>query len=243
VRIVTTRDGEWGVERLKGHYISREGILSAKAGDPGLWAPLVYGIEKQDSGVLGINVIRPEIFAAYGNRAGEKEMLEFYSELIRCLEEAGRPWALFTNGVDRDFKFAQKLVNRLGLEPNRLLPKPESAAELVRTVSGFGLVLGVRLHACIAAAALSIPVAGLMWDDKLRFFARVLDRENCFMEVDEADPDRALTLLSEADKTPIDTGSISRLALQTRDGIRQFMHIVDLEKRDLLHSSGIMMST
>ena len=184
VRIVTTRDGEWGVERLKGHYITREGILSAKAGDPGLWAPLVYGIEKQNSGVLGINVIRPEIFAAYGNRAGEPEMLRFYQELIGRLEKAGRPWALFTNGVERDHLFALKLLKTLGLDESRLMPRPMSARELVMTESRFSLVLGARLHSCIAAAALGIPVAGLLWDDKLRFFAKTLGRENCFMEVD-----------------------------------------------------------
>ncbi len=230
VRVVTTRDGEWGVERLRKHYISREGIFISGAGDPGLWSPRVYGIEKQPGGILGINVIRPEIFAAYGNNAGEAEMLRFYSGLIERLTGMGRPWALFTNGVERDHEFALKLVNRLGLDESCLMPRPMSARELVMTESRFCLVLGARLHACIAAAALGIPVAGLLWDDKLRFFAKTLGRENCFMEVDEADPDRALTLLSEAEKTPVDTGATALLALQTRDGIRQFMHIVDREK-------------
>ena len=230
VRVVTTRDGEWGVERLKNYYISREEIFISGAGDPGLWSPRVYGIEKQPGGILGINVIRPEIFAAYGNNAGEKEMLRFYTGLIGRLTQMGRPWALFTNGVERDHEFALKLVHRLGLDESCLMPRPMSARELVMTESRFSLVLGARLHACIAAAALGIPVAGLLWDDKLRFFARTLGRENCFMEVDEADPDRALKLLSEAEKTPVDTGATALLALQTRDGIRQFMHIVDREK-------------
>ena len=230
VRVVTTRDGEWGVERLKKHYISREGIFISGAGDPGLWSPRVYGIEKQPGGILGINVIRPEIFAAYGNTAGEAEMLRFYSGLIERLTGMGRPWALFTNGVERDHEFALKLVHRLGLDESCLMPRPMSARELVMTESRFSLVLGARLHACIAAAALGIPVAGLLWDDKLRFFAKTLGRENCFMEVDEADPDRAIRLLSEAEKTPVDTGATALLALQTRDGIRQFMHIVDREK-------------
>ena len=230
VRVVTTRDGEWGVERLRKHYISREGIFISGAGDPGLWSPRVYGIEKQPGGILGINVIRPEIFAAYGNNAGEKEMLSFYTGLIGRLTQMGRPWALFTNGVEMDHEFALKLIHRLGLDESCLMPRPMSARELVMTESRFCLVLGARLHACIAAAALGIPVAGLLWDDKLRFFARTLGRENCFMEVDDADPDRALTLLSEAEKTPVDTGATALLALQTRDGIRQFMHIVDREK-------------
>lgn len=230
VRMITTRDGEWGAERLKRHYISREGIRFDSVGDPGLWAPRVYGIAKRKSDVLGINVIRPEIFAAYGNRAGEKEMLGFCSGLIRRLESAGRPWALFTNGVERDHQFALKLLKTLGLDESRLMPRPQGAEELVRTVSRFGLVLGARLHACIAATALGIPAAGLLWDDKLRFFAKTLGRENCFTEVDEADPDRVLSLLSEAEKTPVDTDAVLRLALRTQEEIGRFAELVRREK-------------
>lgn len=61
VRMITTRDGIHGLERLNQYYIKRQNIVTDYVGDPALWAPECYQIDKnKDSNVIGIGLIRTE---------------------------------------------------------------------------------------------------------------------------------------------------------------------------------------
>ena len=64
---------------------------------------------------------------------------------------------------------------------------PTSAKELVSMISGFKAVFGARLHACITAFSLDVPVVGLLWDNKLRYFSETMGIEEFFCELSELD--------------------------------------------------------
>lgn len=226
VKLITTRDGEWGLERLREHYIKRKDLAADWAGDPGLWAAEAYGAVKKDGGVTGINLIRPKIIGAYLNDVTPEEMHAFYAGLIAELERKKVNWVLFSNGVEDDYEFGRGLIADLGLDENRLLPRPKNAGELVETIAGFSRILGVRLHACIVAAALGVPFIGLSWDDKLRYFAKTMGLEENFIEVEGAKPEEAARLLADGPIKAPDADTVRQAAEKTRRSVIRFLDMV-----------------
>lgn len=86
VKMITTRDGKEGVERLRKDYIRREGITTDYVGDPALWAPECYNIIKHNqsnSPKLGIGLVRTNIFESYKGGVSSRELYSFYKELIK----------------------------------------------------------------------------------------------------------------------------------------------------------------
>ncbi len=173
VRVITSRDGDQASERLYRDYRIRKDILCTGAGDSAFWIPEAYQVQKKkDRAVIGINLIRGNVFKSYGNTLSEGKLLDAYCELLRILDEERIPWELFTNGMKCDYKFGRKLLAQYGNKKKRIVV-PKSDTELAERISGYHTVLGARLHACICAYALDIPYVGFIWDEKLQSFAEM----------------------------------------------------------------------
>lgn len=191
-KVITTRDD---IKTLRDCYITNPDIRISHVGDPALWVPECYHMSRDEEpdNRIGINVIRGKVYQAYGNTLTEFELMNFYKKLIRGIEERGWDWVLFSNGMEADQKFGYRLLYSLGYrERSRILPPPKNSADFLQTICSFRVVFGARLHACITSYALDVPVVGLIWSEKLRIFAEVIDKKGSFFEEDELEIDHIL---------------------------------------------------
>ena len=221
VKTVTTRDD---LETLR-KYITRKDIRTELVGDPALWAPDCFGITRDEkASKIGINVIRERIFKDYGNQRFGREVRAFYLGLLTALKEKGADFELFSNGMPSDQRMGERLLEELGLPKELLREAPETSEDLLNTVASYRTVFGARLHACITAFALGIPVEGLIWSEKARFFARFTDREDAFFEEDQLDPELiAERIIRGREEAPNDHSIRNDLREKTKNALYDFL--------------------
>lgn len=90
-------------------------------------------------------------------------------------------------------------------------------------ISGFKAIFGARLHACITAVSLGIPVSGLLWDDKLEFFSRTMKIRQYFSEVKELDSCMVVDKIESAIKHDLDIDNIDYYKQKTLMSIKKFV--------------------
>lgn len=210
VKGISCRDD---IETLRRDYIIDPGIRLTSVTDPAVWCRQTYRTaleeagsdRRQDSGPVGLGVVREQLFADYGNPQMDGEgQLAFWEGVIRILEDKGLPWVLFTNGDSLDEKMAETLLARIG--HGEKLPAPADGAALVAMISGFRGVIAGRMHSNIVAYALGIPSVGFVWNRKLRFWSEKIGYPERFLEIDEMDPGTAVSVLTDAMKQPCGPG-------------------------------------
>lgn len=183
IRTVATRDF---IEILEQKYEVKPPTHIALVGDPAFWAPECYDIQKMDqSEKIGINVIREDIFKDYGNQLSSQDLKTFYIELISELDKKGADWVLFSNGMKSDQEFGLSLLREMGKSSELLLPPPRTSRELISLIAGFRTILGARMHACISAYSLDIPVVGLIWNGKLTRFSELTHQRDMYFNESE----------------------------------------------------------
>lgn len=181
VKVITSRDGAAGVERLRNDYHINNGILCAGVGDVAFWIPECYKVQrKQMNETIGINLIYGNIFKRYGSSLPEKELIKTYVDLLKKLDNENLEWELFTNGLPSDYKFGIKLLKLYG-NTHKKIKVPKSDTDLVGMISGYKVILGARLHACICAYSLGVPFIGFIWDEKLYYFSKMAHLEKHFV--------------------------------------------------------------
>lgn len=193
VKGITTRDGEFGLLTLKSDYIKSRNIVSDYVGDPALWIPYCYNIpvrrrtdeSKNRKSIVGIGLARSDLFSIYHNCFNENQLVTLYSQIIFELESRGYDYFLFCNGISSDYSMGVHLLNVLGLSSKKLIPAPKSAIQLISIIQRCDAVIGVRLHACICAFALGVPVAGILWDNKLEYFSQTMHLRPFFSTINE----------------------------------------------------------
>lgn len=174
--------------------------------DPAVWASEVYGItRKLKSNVMGIGVCREDMLQAHGYGISSSAFFDFYVTLVKTLAKEDHQVELFTNGLPEDNKTAIKIKQTLGeagLEIDCRIPT--SSKELVEIVSNYKCVVAARLHACIIAYSLEIPVIGLVWNDKLLFFGKNIGCEHYFIKPHDLSVDFVRAQLEDALNHPYD---------------------------------------
>lgn len=77
------------------------------------------------------------------------------------------------------------------------MPPPKNTVDFLGQICSFQVVFGARLHACITSYALDVPVVGLIWSEKLRIFAEVIDKKGSFFEEDELEIEQILNVMEQ----------------------------------------------
>lgn len=178
-----------GVKRLLDHYIKRSNIRVDYVGDPALWSANAFGYTNLDikhNTRIGVNLIRPNIFESYKEENfSASQMTHLYKEIIEELDARGYDWYFYDNGMDDDHNYGLSLIKVFDLPKEKLLPQLNNAKEYLEMISRFRAVFGARLHACITAVSLGIPVCGMLWDNKLKFFSETMGISQFFSTADE----------------------------------------------------------
>lgn len=184
VKQITTR-GDY--EQLQKYIHEPKAHPSKLVFDPAIWVNEAFGIEKKaDSEVIGIGIIRPEIYHSNGNDFSEEDVYNMYIGIIQELEKRGYKWKLFGNGMKEDHQFGIKLLKRLELEPSKYIgARVKSPKALVKKIASFKAVIAARLHANIIATSLQVPSVGLVWNDKMNLFADIIGCQERYIQAEK----------------------------------------------------------
>ena len=225
VKVFTTRDGRPGVMRLRENYITNPDILLQDVGDPGFWIPEAYGVTRQKGNpVIGVNLLRSTQFQRYGVDVTPERVVQAYADLLRLLDGAGLKWELFTNGMDEDLDGLDRIRAAYGGEGDFHVAIPRDDLDFVRRVSKYEAIVGARLHACICAYALDIPMVGFIWDEKMACFAKVTGNEDRLCKPEDFSGKALYSTLQSTMIKPYDTALRQRLREATRNSIRVFLN-------------------
>lgn len=222
---ISTRDGEDGIKKLQKYYIKRQGIIVEEVGDPALWLSEIYNIKKNEEAcIYGVNVIDPHIYERYKEEVFSPQQVEcLYIEIIKELERKGKKWVLYSNGMECDYVFGKKIIDRLKLPEEKLLPKPTEILEYLKQIEKFQVIFGARLHADISAYSMGIPVVGLLWDKKLKYFGNQIGCGDLFIHAEQLNGNYIVSKMEEAINFKYDQAIKEHYKEKTRKFIKSFL--------------------
>lgn len=202
VKGISVRDD---IETLKKSYIQRKDIRVTKVMDPAILSEKVYGIaRKTESKVIGLGIIREQIFEDYGVEGIDKEFqLKLWCSIILEIEKQGYQWQLFTNGLSSDHKFALEVLEACGKteEAGRYFAKrPACTEELVEIISGYAGIIAGRMHSNIIAYALGVPSIALVWNNKLLFWGDRIGYPERFVQPEQLEASFIMEVLLQSIK-------------------------------------------
>lgn len=226
VKMITTRDGEGGVRIIMNEYLQRD-IPCDYVGDPALWIPETYRInhksERASTPIVGINIIRKGIFKDYNKSLSDDGLMDIYIGLIAELNKRGWKWKLFCNGIRRDWEVVQELKSRLSIPDDKICKVPQNGDEFVRMITQFDAVFGARLHSCITSVSLGIPVAGFVWDDKLKYFSETMGISQFFFNPSDMTAIKVSVALEQAMEYDFNFPNRDRYKQKTKESIIKFI--------------------
>lgn len=226
VKMVTTRDGESGVNIIKRDYLHRD-ISCDYVGDPALWIPEAFKVKKEKtvSAVpwVGINIIRKGIFKDYNNTSTDEHLKHVYTQLITLLEKRHWRWSVFCNGMASDWQVLCELQSEIGFTDDHISSNYNDSRSYAEMVSRFDVVFGARLHSCITSVAVGTPVVGFIWEDKLKYFCETMGIDHFFFNPSDMTADKVLSAMEKAMK--FDYLNREYYKLKTKESIKTFLKL------------------
>lgn len=225
---VTTRDD---LETLKEMFLNQDKESKAKrVADSAVWAAEAYGVERnRDSDIVGVGLIRGKIFYDNGVNLSPDDLAQLYADLIVELDKKGQKYQLFTNGLGMD----TELIDKIALLSGKELTKqdvlvPTTPKELMEILSGFKAVIAARLHANILSYALDIPSIGLVWNEKLQIFGKLIKHEDRFIVREDFNAQHILQKLDEAMVQGIDVEHKKQYVETTKESLKNLITTLNL---------------
>lgn len=190
--------------------------------DPAIWTDETYNIHKDpDSRLIGIGVIRPEIFQSNGADLSVEDIFQMYMHIIEELNKRHLSWQLFTNGYQPDYQFAGELLERMGFDKEQYLgANVANSRALVQKISSYQGIIAARLHANIIATSLSVPSVALVWNDKMNLFGEMIGHSDRYIRPEHlSDTGAIVDCLEKAMEENYNTERISEFKKITRKTI------------------------
>lgn len=184
-------------------YLTNKEIICYEAGDPALFTNQTYKTEKKDSKTIGIGLVRSKIFLTNEINFSEKEVINFYINLINALNKEGYNIKIFTNGLKADSEYIETIISRCNLSADSIFI-PQTDEELVSFISDCDFIFASRLHACIVSYSLNIPCVGFIWNEKLKMFGDQIGMPERFITYDKLNPENLITIYNNTHSVSYD---------------------------------------
>lgn len=222
VKKITTRDDTDSLKK----YVKNKNKIGI-VGDPALWAKETYNVadvEKTD--IIGVGIIRGKIFTDYGVDFSEDKIIDCYANIISKLQEKGYKWQMFCNGVKGYYNIGKKILEKLNLPDSEeyLAKRPKKAIDLVKQIYSYRATISARLHANIIAVSYGIPTIGIVWNNKLKLFGKIIGCPERFIEKEEfSDADFVVSSMERAIEQGYDNSLIESLKQATLESVNIFV--------------------
>lgn len=184
IKAISVREQlEWFRKYSEGNSFSVEQVC-----DPAMWSKHIFRNSISDIGssktLVGINCVRGKLLRANGYGWTQKDQFDYLDKMIEIIENNGYKFILYTNGsVGDNLTLRTYAESRNIAEENVVMV--HSSEQLVETISRCGFICAIRLHSAIIASALGIPVANVVWNDKVPcFYSAVGHPERAFSTED-----------------------------------------------------------
>lgn len=166
VKWISLRDG---YEQFIRRYPNK---VIMEAMDPAICANRIYK-KSEAQAYIGLGVM-------ISHKYKFKQQVSFWESLIKRLNHEGYQWKLFTNGSYEDQSFAIYILNRLAESTEHLIERPNDPSILYSVISGFDVIVSMRLHSHILAYSSGTPSIAVSWDNKIgEFFKKIDKSSNC----------------------------------------------------------------
>lgn len=228
IKSITTRDD---IDLLNEKYIVNKDIYTKKVADPAFWVDQVYNISKDEkSETIGIGIVRGKIFIDNGINYTEEEFIDLISNIIKELDSRKIKWKIFTNGSILDSEFLEILLKKIGRleDKDNISVVPKTPQELVKIISSFKKIIACRLHASIIAYSLEIPSVGLIWNDKLKMFGKIINHPERFIEHKDFDAKVIVDKMVEAKLSEEDIKHKNEYRKTTLNSLKRFFESIHI---------------
>lgn len=222
VNTITTRDD---IKTLMDHYLKNNPFCKPKlVADSAVFASETYQVKPIKSNIIGIGLIRGNIFTDNDLPFPKEKLVKLYVNLFTELDNQKIDYQIFTNGLQTDLDLAEQIFSKLG-KPNEIknILVPKTPAELVQIISKFKGVIAARLHACIISYSLKIPCVGLVWNDKLSLFGNIIGYPDRFIKIKDFDAKYIICQLQKAIDESYDLESMNTYKLTIKDSINEIL--------------------
>jgi polysaccharide pyruvyl transferase WcaK-like protein len=222
VQTITTRDD---IKTLKDFYLKNNTHCIPKlVADSAVFAAETYQVKPVRSNIIGIGLIRGNIFTDNGLPFPKEKLAELYANLLTELDNQKINYQIFTNGLQVDLDLVEQIFSRIGkpVELKSILI-PKTPAELVQIISNFKGVIAARLHACIISYSLKIPCVGVVWNDKLSLFGNITGYADRFIEIKDFDANYIISQFQKAVDESYQIESLNRYKLTIKESINEIL--------------------
>ena len=188
---ITVRDD---FDLLKSKYIISPKEWLAPVFDSAVFSSRVYStplaLKENRKNKIGLGIARSGLYVDYGYVKSTKEyQLDFWSSIIKILNNQGMEWEIFVNGLKDDWLFGKEVLNYAGINDySKLVNCPAFGKELYTTISSYSGIIATRLHANIIAFSAGVPSIGLVWNKKLSQFGTRIGYPERFYELTDKSP-------------------------------------------------------
>lgn len=191
---ITTRDD---LNLLKEFYLTPNSRCEIKKViDPAVFSSQIFSLLRDPhSEVIGIGLIRSNIFKDYRVEYSVEDIVNYYVSLIKTLQKRELKFAFFINGFSGDLDLVPIIEERTGIKINVSIPK--TPQELVETISGYKGIITARMHSCIVAYSLNIPAVAFEWCEKLRFWGETIGAPRSILSMKELNAETAIQRLED----------------------------------------------
>lgn len=175
VKQITTRDDIVALRK----YVEQERIITAKVSDPAVFSAQVLKNSitqrKNIKQKVGIFVIRREAFGDNGVKFSYKDAAELWKGIVEELESKGYDYELLTSGHYADEAYLDYLIRDCDISEKKCVFNMNTPEKLIQRISSYDAVISCRLHPSIVSFALDVSSVGIVWNQKVSFFIKVLD--------------------------------------------------------------------
>lgn len=178
VKSISARDNPEAVQACAGgaHQVK---LLA----DAAFWMKEAYQIPAcNDRKKIGIGIIRGNSLQGYGVDFGERDWIMLFAKIACELQKRGYDFEFFTNGLPADIVLGRKILKKLKLPSEYMVPRPVDDGPLVDTINSYKGIITCRMHSSIAAFTMNVPSVILSWNDKVEKMMQIIGY-----------PDRAIT--------------------------------------------------
>ena len=192
--------------------------------DPGLLASRHYprSAPSANGRTVGLCITDPLALRYHGHDADPDDLAQWYGGVAAALARKGWTVHLFTNGSPEDRAYLDRHAAAwCASDPVPVTRVPDFATpgELATFISGCDLLIGHRMHACIAAHSFAVPTVLLKWDPKLESFAEIAGRSDYFVDPARITPADIALLADRARRDGVDAAACTALIDSAADDV------------------------
>ena len=194
--------------------------------DAAFWMKDVFSVPVVERRKIGIGIIRGNALRGYGFKFDEEDWIRLFSGIAREFEKRGFAFEFFTNGLNGDIVLGKKILARMGLPDEFLVPQPTEGHVLYETINGYAGIITCRMHSAIAAFTLGVPSLILSWNDKVDKLMAIVGCPERVVKASEFDAETVVERFEAILKKGVDPAQVEKMKALALESVDDYVDLV-----------------